>query len=803
MKNHGKRMLSLLLCCVLLLWMLPAAVFAEGETSVDLFDALAALTDTTELPASFDYTLGSEPKYSVGSSSVYAKLLKVEITEADLGKALNISFIEKNEAFPGRITIFDDISGTAAPVAGGIFSMVYPLTSAGTYYIVLGAPEGCIGECHAELAVTEAPTDVFAGFEALTDSVELPASFDYTLGSEELYSQTNTAGTFAFYAKLLKIDVTEANSRLVASFNGKNEDLNVGFRIFYKEEGTFQQVGGGLHDTNTTLEKTGTYYIALSGYNSFVTGECHAELSLVPPPETVPMTDGLAAITDTTSLPVKFDYTLGSENKLYTQYYEEYDDTYNVFATMMKVELEESSVLSVRFAGADESVDTTLWLFGESGGAFTLIERSDSDRLNGNGESAQFILQDAGTYYIVFSSYDDDDCGPCHGEVSVVSFKNAYQGCLDFTQATLPVPGEGDKWSWDSETNTLTLEDGFAICCEEDYAINLPEDSTVVVNGEAAILAEDIGINAYNLNIKGGEGSRLSIFSEHTGIDSTDILIEDCELYIRSSEGYGVHAYGSITVRRSVLDIDSVYECLNCVDDDDIIIENSSLRLVSCYDGIETDNADVCITDSDVNIDTTYDGDGIYTGGSITVTGGRLVIAALEGALRGNTVTLSDVVFDLRNVYDYYNLLRITSTDGFSLPGTFRLYDARGNLLYEGEWKDELLKEGNLYVDNVKVVRAVSVHEHTWSEDWTYDDTHHWHECTEPYCVLTENADKDGYGEHEGELKNAKPATATENGYTGDTVCKVCGKLLAAGQVIPATGEQPTNPTNPSEPVDP
>lgn len=229
------------------------------------------------------------------------------------------------------------------------------------------------------------------------------------------------------------------------------------------------------------------------------------------------------------------------------------------------------------------------------------------------------------------------------------------------------------------------------------------------------------------------------------------------------------------------------YECLDCnsnKDDSIVIIENSSLRLVSGEEAIETKDRDITITDSDVNIDTTSDEDGIFSGdGDITVTGGRLVIAAHDEALRGGRVTLSDVVFDVRSAYN--NLLGMTGTDGFSLPGTFRLYDAAGTLLYEGEWKDELLKEGVLSVDNVRVSRAVSVQEHTWSEDWTYDDACHWHECTDPYCLLTENADKDGYGEHEGELRNAKPATATEDGYTGDTVCKDCEKVPAEGEVIP------------------
>ena len=40
----------------------------------------------------------------------------------------------------------------------------------------------------------------------------------------------------------------------------------------------------------------------------------------------------------------------------------------------------------------------------------------------------------------------------------------------------------------------------------------------------------------------------------------------------------------------------------------------------------------------------------------------------------------------------------------------------------------------------------------------------------------------------ETETVNAKAATCTEDGYTGDVVCKVCGKVITKGEVVPATG---------------
>ncbi len=43
---------------------------------------------------------------------------------------------------------------------------------------------------------------------------------------------------------------------------------------------------------------------------------------------------------------------------------------------------------------------------------------------------------------------------------------------------------------------------------------------------------------------------------------------------------------------------------------------------------------------------------------------------------------------------------------------------------------------------------------------------------------------------HDDVVINKTEATATENGYSGDIVCSVCGELLEEGEIIPATGEE-------------
>ena len=54
---------------------------------------------------------------------------------------------------------------------------------------------------------------------------------------------------------------------------------------------------------------------------------------------------------------------------------------------------------------------------------------------------------------------------------------------------------------------------------------------------------------------------------------------------------------------------------------------------------------------------------------------------------------------------------------------------------------------------------------HSWKSDWTSDATHHWHECANESCDVTDNAGKNGYAEHSG-----GKATCTDK-----AICEICG----------------------------
>ena len=60
---------------------------------------------------------------------------------------------------------------------------------------------------------------------------------------------------------------------------------------------------------------------------------------------------------------------------------------------------------------------------------------------------------------------------------------------------------------------------------------------------------------------------------------------------------------------------------------------------------------------------------------------------------------------------------------------------------------------------------------------------------TSPAAKVTKATTSDALG-HKTEVKNAKDATCTDAGYTGDKVCKVCKETIEKGSVINALGHK-------------
>lgn len=94
------------------------------------------------------------------------------------------------------------------------------------------------------------------------------------------------------------------------------------------------------------------------------------------------------------------------------------------------------------------------------------------------------------------------------------------------------------------------------------------------------------------------------------------------------------------------------------------------------------------------------------------------------------------------------------------------------------------------YSDRLNITVTVDEeHQHSYGDEWKYDGESHWHECD---CGAVSDR-----AAHDMEVRNAKEATETEAGYTGDKVCKVCGYTVTGREII-ATGGT-SNPEKPDE----
>lgn len=80
---------------------------------------------------------------------------------------------------------------------------------------------------------------------------------------------------------------------------------------------------------------------------------------------------------------------------------------------------------------------------------------------------------------------------------------------------------------------------------------------------------------------------------------------------------------------------------------------------------------------------------------------------------------------------------------------------------------------GSLLIESIN--SDYMAHTHSYGE-WKADSTAHWREC--------ECGNKIESANHTSTTVNAKKATETEKGYTGDTVCEICGYEIAKGKEI-------------------
>ncbi len=173
----------------------------------------------------------------------------------------------------------------------------------------------------------------------------------------------------------------------------------------------------------------------------------------------------------------------------------------------------------------------------------------------------------------------------------------------------------------------------------------------------------------------------------------------------------------------------------------------------------------------------------VYNSGTATIEGGKIIGGGAAVSNNGTLIVRGDAVIIEENKNAIYNDGRVYLSGAPELSGALAdikvssgtIYAENNGEAYTGEpltlelqsidnKVDETIVSGiteankNSFIlsgttdylfeqtDNGLVLKKS--HSHSWSTDFTTNETHHWHECKAADCTVSENADKQGYAEH-------------------------------------------------------
>lgn len=127
---------------------------------------------------------------------------------------------------------------------------------------------------------------------------------------------------------------------------------------------------------------------------------------------------------------------------------------------------------------------------------------------------------------------------------------------------------------------------------------------------------------------------------------------------------------------------------------------------------------------------------------SITINGGTVNATATKGPAIGSNSN-SPIIITGGNIILNSPISGIQTGNSGSVTVT-------GGTIANKNGGKVVIKSGVVSVDEDCFTNGVDItgHVHSWSSDWSSNDTHHWHECNADACPVTENSDKDSYGEH-------------------------------------------------------
>lgn len=340
----------------------------------------------------------------------------------------------------------------------------------------------------------------------------------------------------------------------------------------------------------------------------------------------------------------------------------------------------------------------------------------------------------------------------------------------------------GEAWSYDRATSTLTLN-GASITGSYDggnpdhsAGIYTTEALNIVLTGSNTISGSNCGIYAdAALNIS-GDGS-LTATGNYDGIKATgDITISGGTVTANGTYSYGILTSGNISITGGYV-IANGGNSGSGIEAGSVVLGNSSHLKVAhnsvAVAGNLSPTGGLCRTSADGDFSYTIAASGAY----FEYMGSDHVTYTNKNAQEHTVSCVHGIFYSENHIFaDDGNCL---TADVCSLCGHV-ITPAEAAHTYDND-HDTTCNANGCTAGNRDEI-------HIYGTDWKSDKDNHWHQCS---C----GNEKDTAA-HTPKIVNAKEATTSEKGYTGDTVCEVCGYEITKGEDIPVKGTSPATGDN-------
>jgi len=445
-----------------------------------------------------------------------------------------------------------------------------------------------------------------------------------------------------------------------------------------------------------------------------------------------------------------------------------------------------------------------------------------------------------------------------NGETATIALPvqsyNLWVGGVEVT----PSKTSGEGWSYDQATDTLTLNGASITGGSYADAIIYTKDAlNIVLDGNNTLSGSNFGIYAESSVNISGDG-HLTAVGHWDGIQAHgNVTVNSGSITFKGESSYGIKAEGNtLTVNGGYVTADGGINGSG-INASTVVLGSSSHLVVthksSAVWGVINAADGLCRTSADGDFSNTIAASGTYLEymGSDHVTytykdAQEHTISCVHGIscnenhtfTNDNNCLTADVcsicgrdVTDAKSAHTYDNDHDTTcNVDGCTAGSRDEIHTWATTLTKDdsGHWyacsgcddkKDYASHSGTADADCTTATACVCGHVitpakaahtydndhdttcnvdgctagsrdeiHVYGTDWKSDKDNHWHQCS---C-----GDKKDTAAHAPKVVNAKEATTSEKGYTGDTVCEVCGYEITKGEDIPVKGTSPATGDN-------